>query len=63
MVRELEEEDSTVNLQRAGVAAKILKLIHKEENSAHVLVNSLNVSASMTLLKSMTSSLPMPPTI
>ena len=41
MVQELDDDDSTVNLQRVGVAAKILKLIHKEENSAHVLVNSL----------------------
>ncbi|SDZ90952.1 ATP dependent PIM1 peptidase. Serine peptidase. MEROPS family S16 [Desulfuromusa kysingii] len=41
MVQELDEEDSTSNLQRVGVAAKILKLIHTEEDSAHVLVNSL----------------------
>ena len=41
MVQELDEEDSTTNLQRVGVAAKILKLIHSEEDSAHVLVNSL----------------------
>lgn len=41
MVQELDEEDSTSNLQRVGVAAKILKLIHTEDDSAHVLVNSL----------------------
>ncbi len=41
MVQELDEDDSTGNLQRVGVAAKILKLIHTEEDSAHVLVNSL----------------------
>ncbi|WP_321365696.1 endopeptidase La [uncultured Desulfuromusa sp.] len=41
MVQELDEGDSTSNLQRVGVAAKILKLIHTEEDSAHVLVNSL----------------------
>ena len=41
MVQELDEEDSTSNLQRVGVAAKILKLIHTEDESAHVLVNSL----------------------
>ncbi len=41
MVQELDEDDSTNNLQRVGVAAKILKLIHTEEDSAHVLVNSL----------------------
>ena len=41
MVQELDDDDSTHNLQRVGVAAKILKLIHVEEESAHVLVNSL----------------------
>ncbi|WP_020675236.1 endopeptidase La [Geopsychrobacter electrodiphilus] len=41
MVLELDEDDATDNLQRVGVAAKILKLIHAEEESAHVLVNSL----------------------
>jgi ATP-dependent Lon protease len=41
MVMELDEEDSPDNLQKVGVAAKILKLIHAEEESAHVLVNSL----------------------
>ncbi len=41
MVKELEEDDSTTNLQRVGVAAKILKLIHAENESAHILVNSL----------------------
>ena len=41
MVKELEEDDSTTNLQRVGVAAKILKLIHTDDDSAHVLVNSL----------------------
>jgi len=41
MVQELDEEDSINNLQRVGVAAKILKLIHTDGDSAHVLVNSL----------------------
>ena len=41
MVQELDEKDSTSNLQRVGVAAKILKLIHTDDDSAHVLVNSL----------------------
>ncbi len=41
MVQELDEDDSITNLQRVGVAAKILKLIHTEDESAHVLVNSL----------------------
>jgi len=41
MVKELDDDDSTSNLQKVGVAAKILKLIHTEDKSAHVLVNSL----------------------
>ena len=41
MVKELDEDDSTTNLQKVGVAAKILKLIHTDKESAHVLVNSL----------------------
>ncbi len=41
MVLDLDEEDAPDNLQQVGVAAKILKLIHAEEESAHVLVNSL----------------------
>ncbi len=41
MVLELDDDDATDNLQTVGVAAKILKLIHSEEESAHVLVNSL----------------------
>ena len=41
MAKELEDDDSPENLQHVGVAAKILKLIHTEEDSAHVLVNSL----------------------
>jgi ATP-dependent Lon protease len=41
MVRELDAEDSPTNLQQVGVAAKILKLIHSDDKSAHILVNSL----------------------
>ena len=41
MVADLDEEDAADNLQRVGVAAKILKLIHAEEETAHVMVNSL----------------------
>lgn len=41
MVEILEDDDAPDNLQQVGVAAKILKLIHAEEESAHVLVNSL----------------------
>ncbi len=41
MVRDLDEEDSADNLHEVGVAAKIVKVLHTEKNSAHVLVNSL----------------------
>ncbi len=41
MVQDLHADDSTTNLQPVGVAAKILKLIHTDEKSAHILVNSL----------------------
>jgi ATP-dependent Lon protease len=41
MVMQLDADDSPTNLQRVGVAAKILKLIHSDDKSAHILVNSL----------------------
>ncbi|NCO50614.1 MAG: endopeptidase La [Deltaproteobacteria bacterium] len=41
MVQELDADDSQENIQKVGVAAKILKLVHAEEQSAHILVNSL----------------------
>jgi ATP-dependent Lon protease len=41
MVRDLEEEDSAENLHKVGVAAKIVKVLHSEKDTAHVLVNSL----------------------
>ncbi len=41
MVQDLHADDSTTNLQQVGVAAKILKLIHTDDKSAHILVNSL----------------------
>ena len=41
MAKDLEDDDAPDNLQSVGVAAKILKLIHSEDDSAHVLVNSL----------------------
>ncbi len=41
MVEELDADDAPDNLHQVGVAAKILKLIHVEDESAHVLVNSL----------------------
>ena len=41
MVRDLDEEDGADNLHQVGVAAKIVKVLHSEKNTAHVLVNSL----------------------
>jgi len=41
MVRDLDEEDGIENLHQVGVAAKIIKVLHTETNSAHVLVNSM----------------------
>ena len=41
LVKHLEEEDSPHNLHRVGVAGKILKLLHQEEESVHFLVNCL----------------------
>jgi ATP-dependent Lon protease len=41
MVRDLDSEDSIENLHPVGVAAKIVKVLHTEKNSAHVLVNSM----------------------
>jgi ATP-dependent Lon protease len=41
LVRNPEEEDAPENLHRVGVVAKILKVIHEEEESVHLLINSL----------------------
>ena len=41
MVRDLDKEDDIENLHKVGVAAKIVKVLHSEKNSAHILVNSL----------------------
>ena len=41
MVRELDDDDGIENLHKIGVAAKIVKVLHSEKNTAHVLVNSL----------------------
>ncbi len=41
MVRDLDAEDGVDNLHQVGVAAKIVKVLHSEKNTAHVLVNSL----------------------
>ncbi|MDH3997396.1 MAG: endopeptidase La [Desulfuromonadales bacterium] len=41
MIRDMDLDDSAENLHSVGVAAKIVKVLHTEKNSAHVLVNSL----------------------
>ncbi|MDT8423724.1 MAG: endopeptidase La [Desulfuromonadales bacterium] len=41
MARDFESEDSPDNLYQVGVAAKIVKVIHRDENTAHFLVNTL----------------------
>ena len=41
LVKHLEEEDAPDNLHRVGVAGKILKVLHQEEESVHFLVNCL----------------------
>ncbi len=41
MVKDMEEEDSTDNLCTIGVAAKILKILHSDQDSMHVMVNCL----------------------
>jgi len=41
MVRDLEREDSAENLHPVGVAGKILKVLHVEEESAHLMVTAV----------------------
>jgi ATP-dependent Lon protease len=41
LARDPEGEDVPENLHRVGVAARILKVIHEEEESVHLLINSL----------------------
>ena len=41
LVQQLEESDSPDNLHQVGVAGKILKVINRDEESAHFLVNCL----------------------
>ncbi len=42
MVRDLEAEDAEDNLYTVGVVAKILKVLHEDENTIHVMVNCLD---------------------
>ena len=41
MVRDVEAEDGPGNLHSVGVAAKILKILHTDDDSIHVMVNCL----------------------
>ncbi len=41
MVRDLEAGDSSENLHKTGVAGKIVKLVHADDENAHFLVNCL----------------------
>ncbi len=41
MVRDIEAEDTPENLHAVGVAAKILKILHTDDDSIHVMVNCL----------------------
>jgi ATP-dependent Lon protease len=41
MVRDMEEEDGPDNLFTVGVAAKILKVLHSDDDSIHLMVNCL----------------------
>jgi len=41
MVRDFDKEDSAENLHPVGVASKILKVLHIEEESAHVMVSAV----------------------
>ncbi len=41
LAQELEEADRPENLHRVGVAAKILKILHQDDETIHLLVNTL----------------------
>jgi ATP-dependent Lon protease len=41
LVRDPEEEDSPANLHEIGVVGKVIKVLHTDENSIHLLVNCL----------------------
>src|SRR5512138_3366284 len=41
MVRDIEAKDDPENLHAVGVAAKILKVLHTDDESIHVMVNCL----------------------
>ncbi len=41
LVRDPEDEDSPANLHNIGVVGKIIKVLHTDENSIHLLVNCL----------------------
>ncbi|ACM18940.1 DNA-binding ATP-dependent protease La [Geotalea daltonii FRC-32] len=41
MVKDLDKPDSAANLHRIGVAGKIVKIMHSDEESSHFLINTL----------------------
>ena len=41
LVKDMEGEETPLNLHRVGVAAKVLQIVHADEDSAHLLANNL----------------------
>ena len=41
LVKDMEADETPDNLHRVGVAAKVLQIVHAEEENAHILVNNL----------------------
>ncbi len=41
MVKDMDQEDSAENLRTVGVAARILKVLHSDQDTMHVMVNCL----------------------
>ncbi|MEZ4599949.1 MAG: endopeptidase La [Syntrophotaleaceae bacterium] len=41
LARDMDEEDSPENLHKIGVVGKVIKVLHSDENSVHLLVNCL----------------------
>lgn len=41
LVKDMEGEETPLNLHRVGVAAKVLQIVHSDEENAHLLANNL----------------------
>jgi ATP-dependent Lon protease len=50
MVKDMEQEDSADNLCTIGVAAKVLKILHHDQESMHVMVNCLKRFSVLEML-------------